>query len=166
MTSSAKLSAVLLASLTLTTHLIAEPSMPKTWIADNGNGTYTNPLFYEEFSDPDVIRVGDNYCLAGTTMHVMPGLTVLKSKDLVNWDFASYCFESARSRSGVPSGRGQRGVRPRHLGTVHPLSRRHVLHLLEHQPSRHARLPIDVDRWAVGTHAAEDDALRLVGRVR
>ena len=31
----------------------------KSWTADNGNGTFTNPLFYDEFSDPDVIRVGD-----------------------------------------------------------------------------------------------------------
>ena len=32
----------------------------KSWTADNGNGTFTNPLFYDEFSDPDVIRVGDD----------------------------------------------------------------------------------------------------------
>ncbi len=63
-----------------------------SWTADNGNGTFTNPLFYDEFSDPDVIRVGDDYYLAGTTMHTVPGLVVLHSKDLVNWDLASYCF--------------------------------------------------------------------------
>ncbi len=58
-----------------------------TWMADNGNGTYTNPLFYDEFSDPDLIRVGDDYYLTGTTMHSMPGLPVLHSRDLVNWTF-------------------------------------------------------------------------------
>ena len=63
-----------------------------SWTADNGNGTFTNPLFYDEFSDPDVIRVGDDYYLAGTTMHCTPGLVVLHSKDLVNWELASYCF--------------------------------------------------------------------------
>ena len=62
----------------------------RTWMADNGNGTYTNPLFYDEFSDPDVIRVGDDYYLTGTTMHAMPGLPVLHSRDLVNWEFLSY----------------------------------------------------------------------------
>ena len=36
-------------------------SKRKTWIADNGNGTFTNPIFYDEFSDPDLIRVGDDY---------------------------------------------------------------------------------------------------------
>jgi xylan 1,4-beta-xylosidase len=61
-----------------------------TWIADNGNGTFTNPLFYDEFSDPDLIRVGDDYYLTGTTMHAMPGLPVLHSKDLVNWTFLTY----------------------------------------------------------------------------
>ena len=65
----------------------------QSWSADNGNGTYTNPLFYDEFSDPDVICVGNDYYLAGTTMHSVPGLVILHSKDLVNWEFASYCFD-------------------------------------------------------------------------
>ena len=64
-----------------------------TWMPDNGNGTYTNPLFYDEFSDPDLIRVGDDFYLAGTTMHAMPSLVVLHSKDLVNWKFLSYAAE-------------------------------------------------------------------------
>ena len=45
----------------------------QSWTADNGNGTFTNPLFYDEFSDPDILRVGDDYYLAGTTMHTVPG---------------------------------------------------------------------------------------------
>ena len=49
-------------------------AQPKSWTADNGNGTFTNPLLYDEFSDPDIIRVGDDYYLAGTTMHTVPGL--------------------------------------------------------------------------------------------
>ncbi len=64
-----------------------------SWSADNGNGTYTNPLTYDEFSDPDVIRVGEDYYLAGTTMHTVPGLVILHSKDLVNWENVSYCFD-------------------------------------------------------------------------
>jgi xylan 1,4-beta-xylosidase len=64
-----------------------------TWMADNGNGTYSNPLFYDEFSDPDVIRVGDDYYLTGTTMHTMPGLPVLRSRDLVNWTFITYAVD-------------------------------------------------------------------------
>jgi len=61
-------------------------------MADNGNGTFTNPLFYDEFSDPDLIRVGDDFYLTGTTMHAQPGLPVLHSKDLVNWNLLGYVF--------------------------------------------------------------------------
>jgi xylan 1,4-beta-xylosidase len=67
-------------------------TMAQGWQCDNGNGTYTNPLFYDEFSDPDLIRVGDDYYLTGTTMHSMPGLPILHSRDLVNWDFLCYVF--------------------------------------------------------------------------
>ena len=65
---------------------------PSTWVADNGDGSFTNPLFYDEFSDPDLIRVGDDYYLTGTTMHSMPGLPVLHSRDLVNWELKSYAL--------------------------------------------------------------------------
>lgn len=65
----------------------------QTWMADNGNGTFTNPLFFDEFSDPDLIRVGSDFYLTGTTMHVMPGLAVLHSRDLVNWTFESYAMD-------------------------------------------------------------------------
>ena len=68
-------------------------AMAQSWTADNGNGTFTNPLFYDEFSDPDILRVGDDYYLAGTTMHTVPGLVILHSKDLVNWENISYCFD-------------------------------------------------------------------------
>jgi xylan 1,4-beta-xylosidase len=65
----------------------------QSWTADNGNGTYSNPLFYEEFEDPDPIRVGNDYYLAGTTMHMNPAVIVLHSRDLVNWELASYCMD-------------------------------------------------------------------------
>ena len=74
-------------------HFSLLPCHAQSWTADNGNGTYTNPLFYDEFSDPDIIRVGDDYYLAGTTMHTVPGLVILHSKDLVNWENISYCFD-------------------------------------------------------------------------
>lgn len=65
----------------------------QTWTPDNGNGTFTNPLFYEEFSDPDLIRVGEDYYLTGTTMHSLPGLPVLQSRDLVNWKLLGYALQ-------------------------------------------------------------------------
>jgi len=67
------------------------PAATKHWTADNGNGTYSNPLFYEEFEDPDPIRVGDDYYLAGTTMHMNPAVQIMHSKDLVNWELVGYC---------------------------------------------------------------------------
>ena len=78
----------LCATLAVSTH-----GQTSSWTADNGNGTFTNPLFYDEFSDPDILRVGDDYYLAGTTMHTVPGLVILHSKDLVNWENISYCFD-------------------------------------------------------------------------
>ncbi len=73
--------------------LLTGAAAAQSWRADNGNGTYTNPLFYDEFSDPDIIRVGDDFYMTGTTMHSMPGLAVLTSKDLVNWKFVSYAMD-------------------------------------------------------------------------
>ncbi len=82
-------------ALLCTLSVAGQPAMAQThsWTADNGNGTFTNPLFYDEFSDPDILRVGDDYYLAGTTMHTVPGLVILHSKDLVNWENISYCFD-------------------------------------------------------------------------
>ena len=64
----------------------------RSWTADNGNGTFTNPLFYDEFTDPDMIRVGTDFYMVASSMHAMPGLPLLRSKDLVNWEFVTYVF--------------------------------------------------------------------------
>jgi len=57
--------------------------------SDNGDGTYTNPVINADFPDPDVTLVGDTYYMVTTTMFVFPGVTVLKSHDLVNWEYCS-----------------------------------------------------------------------------
>jgi beta-xylosidase len=57
--------------------------------SDNGDGTYTNPLIAADFPDPDVIRVDSVYYFVSTTMFIFPGVTVLKSRDLVNWEYCS-----------------------------------------------------------------------------
>jgi beta-xylosidase len=57
--------------------------------SDNGDGTYTNPVIAADFPDPDVILVDDTYYMVTTTMFIFPGVTVLKSKDLVNWEYCS-----------------------------------------------------------------------------
>lgn len=65
--------------------------------SDNGDGTYTNPLIHADFPDPDVIRVGDVYYMVSTTMHIFPGATLLKSYDLVNWEYCSNPLEMIES---------------------------------------------------------------------
>ena len=61
----------------------------KQWCADNGDGTYTNPIINSDFPDPDIIRVGDTYYYVSTTMFYFPGATILKSHDLVNWEYCA-----------------------------------------------------------------------------
>lgn len=63
------------------------------WSADQGNGTYINPILNADFPDCDVIRVGDTYYFASTTMYHFPGATILKSKDLVNWEYCANPIE-------------------------------------------------------------------------
>ncbi len=60
------------------------------WYSDNGDGTYTNPIHYTDYSDPDVIRVGDDYFMTASSFCNTPGLPVLHSRDLVNWKVISY----------------------------------------------------------------------------
>lgn len=55
------------------------------WTPDNGDGTYRNPIIYADYSDPDVVRVGDDYYMTSSSFGHFPGLPILHSKDLVNW---------------------------------------------------------------------------------
>ena len=57
--------------------------------SDNGDGTFTNPVLWADMPDPDVIQVGDTFYFVSTSMHMLPGVTILKSKDLVNWEFGT-----------------------------------------------------------------------------
>ncbi|MFZ0454989.1 MAG: glycoside hydrolase 43 family protein [Ignavibacteriaceae bacterium] len=57
--------------------------------SDNGDGTYTNPVIAADFPDPDVIRVDSEYYMVNTTMFIFPGVTILKSCDLVNWQYCT-----------------------------------------------------------------------------
>jgi beta-xylosidase len=70
----------------------AQTNNAKSWVSDNGNGTYTNPLFFEDTPDPCMIRVGADYYLTCSSMHLMPGLPIMHSKDLVNWELINYAF--------------------------------------------------------------------------
>ncbi len=60
---------------------------------------YYNPLLWMDYPDPDVIRVGDTFYMVTTTMHMMPGCPIMKSKDLVNWEMVSYLYETIEDNS-------------------------------------------------------------------
>jgi len=53
-------------------------------------GSYTNPVLWQDFADIDVIRVGDTFYYSASTMHYSPGAPILRSYDLVNWEFAGH----------------------------------------------------------------------------
>ena len=56
-----------------------------------------NPIIKADFPDPDVIRVEDTYYMICTTMHFFPGGIILRSYDLIHWEFASYVFDRLES---------------------------------------------------------------------
>jgi beta-xylosidase len=64
----------------------------KVWVADNGDGTYKNPVIHADYSDPDVVRVGDDFYMAASSFNASPGLPILHSKDLVNWRIINHVF--------------------------------------------------------------------------
>ena len=63
------------------------------WNADLGNGNYRNPVLYADYSDPDAIRVGDDYFMVASSFCNAPGLPLLHSRDLVNWKVVNYVID-------------------------------------------------------------------------
>ena len=61
--------------------------------ADNGDGTYKNPIINSDYSDPDVIRVGDKFYMTASSFNCIPGLPILESYDLVNWNLIGYALD-------------------------------------------------------------------------
>ncbi|MFM2363353.1 MAG: hypothetical protein RLZZ316_2255 [Bacteroidota bacterium] len=53
-----------------------------------------NAIIFADVPDLSMIRVGDTYYMSSTTMHMNPGLPIMKSKDLVNWKLVSYCYDT------------------------------------------------------------------------
>lgn len=68
----------------------------KVWTSDNGDGTYKNPILHADYSDPDAVRVGDDYYLTASSFNAAPGLPILHSKDLVNWRLINYVFQKQK----------------------------------------------------------------------
>ena len=62
------------------------------YLPDQGDGTYRNPVLWCDYSDPDVIRVGDTYYMTASSFNYVPGLPILTSVDLVNWRLVNYAL--------------------------------------------------------------------------
>jgi beta-xylosidase len=63
---------------------------PPTTSPTSGPSTFTNPVVWQDFADGDIIRVGDVYYYSASTMHYSPGAPILRSYDLVNWEYAGH----------------------------------------------------------------------------
>lgn len=71
----------------------AEPvAAQKAWLPDQGDGTYRNPVLAGDYSDPDVVRVGETYYLVTSSFTNVPGLPILSSTDLVNWTIIGHAL--------------------------------------------------------------------------
>ncbi|WP_297059187.1 glycoside hydrolase 43 family protein [uncultured Duncaniella sp.] len=70
----------------------AEEYVSEVWCPDPGNGKYINPIIDADYSDPDVVRVGDDYYMTTSSFSDIPGLPVLHSKDLVNWTIIGHAI--------------------------------------------------------------------------
>jgi beta-xylosidase len=89
--------------------IVCSQTISKVWVADNGDGTYKNPIIHADYSDPDAIRVGDDYYMISSSFNHVPGLPILQSKDLVNWELIGHAlkklpspyYDSVRHGGGV-----------------------------------------------------------------
>lgn len=81
-----------LLTLSLVVLMAAAASAQTVWTPDLGNGKYKNPVLYADYSDPDLIRVGDDYWLTASSFNCVPGLPILHSTDLVNWEIVNHVF--------------------------------------------------------------------------
>ena len=62
------------------------------WLADQGDGTYKNPVLHTDYSDPDVVEVAGDYYMTASSFNAAPALPILHSRDLVNWELINYAL--------------------------------------------------------------------------
>lgn len=85
-----RLKHLILGTLLANPTLTASAQSVQAWTPNNGDGTFTNPILWGDWPDPDVMRVGDTFYMVSTSMHYVPGCPILKSKNLVDWEMAGY----------------------------------------------------------------------------
>lgn len=66
----------------------------EVWVADKGDGTYVNPVLHADYSDPDVCAVDGHYYMTASSFNCTPGLPILHSEDLVNWEIINYAIKN------------------------------------------------------------------------
>jgi beta-xylosidase len=73
---------------------LAHPASPAAapWVPDQRDGTYRNPVLFADYSDPDAVRVGNDFYLTASSFNVVPGLPILRSTDLVNWTLINHAL--------------------------------------------------------------------------
>lgn len=64
------------------------------WVSDQGDGTFVNPVLHADYSDPDVVKVGDDFYMTASSFGHIPGLPILHSNDLVNWRLIGHALQS------------------------------------------------------------------------
>ena len=87
-----RMAAVLAIPLTLAACQSSPTPDSEPWSADLGNGRYRNPILHADYSDPDVIRVGDTFYMTSSSFSNAPGLPLLSSKDMVNWELVGHAL--------------------------------------------------------------------------
>lgn len=104
-----KKTAFLFLACILTINLFSQNTLSKSWVSDQGNGKYKNPILHADYSDPDVCRVGDDYYMTASSFACVPGLPILHSRDLVNWKLIGHAIERLEPQdvfSSVQHGNG------------------------------------------------------------
>jgi beta-xylosidase len=90
--------------------LLGRAGAASAWQADLGNGTYQNPILHADFSDPDAVRVGDDFWMTASSFSHVPGLPILHSKDLVNWELVNYALPRLVPESAFATPQHGKGV--------------------------------------------------------
>ena len=70
--------------------MLCAQAQPSVWVPDLGNGRYRNPVIHADYSDPDAVRVGDDYYMTASSFTQVPGLPILHSRDLVHWELIGH----------------------------------------------------------------------------
>ena len=86
----------LLSLMTLAALTASAQYKSEVWSPDNGDGTYNNPVINADYSDPDVCvgPSGEDYYMTASSFQCTPGLPILHSRDLVNWEIVGYALKS------------------------------------------------------------------------